>query len=152
MFQFQRRTDVEMGLVFRAEDIVHVLVGCVINQREMAGDRLDRTRLVVFGDHQHRRDMDRPVSRRPAVDIAHERVGDVRRVVLDIRAGAHEFDIGQHTEEALVFTMYHHITPDGQVFDRLAAFQLDHQPLRQRSPDHDAQTVAIGPRHQGASL
>ena len=48
LFQFQRRADVKVLRVFRAEYSIHVFNGGVIDRHEMAGDGFHRLWLTVF--------------------------------------------------------------------------------------------------------
>ncbi|MEZ4671911.1 MAG: hypothetical protein R3E39_28740 [Anaerolineae bacterium] len=139
-FQFQRRADVEVRLVLRSEDRVHILHRGVKHLREVAGNGLDGFRLPVL-NREHRRDIDDAVHRRTHVDRFQKRVaGQFRRVILDAGVGAVEADVVQHAEEArVVRAMHHHVTPHRQIFYRLPAIQLDHQPLAERSAHHHAE-------------
>jgi len=142
LFQFQRRADVEMRRVFAPEHVVHVFGGRDLDRHEMAGDRLDRARLAFrLVDGQHRRDVDRPEGRRARVNLAQERVRQVRRVAADGGVGRVERDIGDHAEEALVAAAHDDIAPYGQVLDHGLAVELDVQPPAERPSDHHAEPL-----------
>ncbi len=130
-----------MMVVLRTEDVVDILDGRVDDIAEVARDRLDRFGpAVLVADRQHRLYVDLAIGRRADVDRLQERIGDIGWVALDIWIGVVEHDIGDHAEEARIFAAHDDVAPDGQRLDRLAAVELDHQPLAERAADDHAQT------------
>jgi len=150
LFHVQRLADVEemrlaLGIeAFCAEDLADLLLAGWPHGAEVAGHRLDRPRLAVFVQHQHRAEMHQAKGADASMHRGQEVVAHVGRVEHELLAGRAQLHIGDHAEEAFALAAHHRVAAHSQLLGAPLALQPHSQPLGQRAADDHAQALGDG--------